>query len=80
MRPKLVTDQRDRDQCTLRQVLELGLDLVVECNNCRRSTYLDVIKLVDRFGSAATLGEIRRKARCRLCRRQQVTTLLRKPE
>ena len=79
MRPKLASDQRDRDQCTLRQVLELGLDLVLECRNCRRITYVDVIGLVDRFGSAATLGEIRRKARCRLCRRQRVTTLLRKP-
>ena len=62
MRPKLASDQRNRDQCTLRQVIELGLDLVLECGNCRRSTYVDVIRLVERFGSAATVGDVRRKA------------------
>jgi hypothetical protein len=78
--PRLVFGPDERDGYTLRQVAELQLFLVLECRNCRRVSQLDVLGLIERYGTNATLREIRTKGRCRVCKKQTADILMREPE
>jgi len=75
----IVFGQADRDRYTLRQVVELRLLVVFECRNCRKVSEVDLLGLIERYGASATLGEIRTKARCRICKKQSADVLMREP-
>jgi hypothetical protein len=77
--PRLAFGSDDRDRYTLRRVVELNLLLVFECRNCRRVSQADILDLIERFGTNATLGEIRTKGRCRICKKQSADILMREP-
>jgi hypothetical protein len=56
-----------------RRVLELWIyyntELVMICGatGCRRRAKLDLIGMVDRYGAAATLGDLQRRLCCAIC-------------
>ena len=77
--PRMVFGQGDRDLYTLRQVAELGLALFFECRNCWKTSRADLLDLIARYGTTATLGELRRKARCNRCRKCEADVLMREP-
>jgi hypothetical protein len=77
--PPVVFGQEDRDRYTLRQVAELRLVFVFECRNCRKVSEVDVLGLIERYGASATVGEIRDKARCRICKKRTAEVLMRQP-
>lgn len=79
MRPRLVRDQSDRDLMTLRRVIDSRLTMVAECHNCRRLTEIDALDMVDRLGAATTIGELRKKCRCRVCGKSEPLVLMREP-
>jgi hypothetical protein len=67
---------RDVDKWTLRLVVERGA-LALECRNCSHLSQVDVLELIGRFGVDAIVGDIRRLARCRMCRSRRVRSLVR---
>jgi hypothetical protein len=77
--PRLVFGDADRDRYTLRRVIELRLVVVLQCRNCRHVSQFDAIGLVERYGAEGTLGTIRRKALCRICRHQDADILMKVP-
>jgi hypothetical protein len=77
--PRMVFGPEDRDRYTLRQVAELGLVIVFECRNCLKCSRADLLDLIARYGTTATLGELRRKARCNRCRKREADVLMREP-
>jgi nitrite reductase (NO-forming) len=44
-----------------------------------RISQADVLALIERYGANATLGEIRGKARCHVCKKRQADVLMREP-
>ncbi len=40
---------------------------------------MDVLDMIARYGTNATLGEIRSKARCHVCKKRQAEVLMREP-
>src|ERR1700687_6202758 len=50
-----------------------------ECRNCRKVSEVDVLGLIERYGATATVGEIRDKARCRICKKRTADVLMRQP-
>ncbi len=68
--------ERDVDKWTLRLVIERGA-LAFECRNCWHLSQVDVLGLVERFGAEALVSDVRRRARCRLCRSRRVRSLVR---
>lgn len=79
MKPMLVFGPDDRDAYTLRRVAELRLTVALECPNCRRVLQLDILDLIGRFGTSETVGAVRRRARCSLCKHKGAAALLRFP-
>lgn len=75
----LVFGQRERDSFTLRQVVERRLSLVFECTNCRRICKVDMLSLIARYGSETTIGTVRRRTWCTLCKHQVADALFRVP-
>ena len=67
-----------RDRYTLRYVLERNLHLCFECGRCRKLAAIDIIAMIDLYGSATTLGELRANARCRRCKSTSAEILLRR--
>jgi hypothetical protein len=60
-------------------VAELRLILVSECRNCRRLSQVDVLALIERYGTHATLGETRQKGRCHVCKKRAADLLMWEP-
>jgi hypothetical protein len=77
--PHLAFGPEDRDHYTLRQVAELRLGLAFDCRNCGKFTSLDVLTLIERYGAATELGNLRPKARCSRCGKQAADVLTRVP-
>ena len=77
--PHLAFGQEDRDRLTLRQVLELGLTIAIECRSCQRISQAIVLDLVERHGLATTLGDLRSKAVCSRCGKRVADVLTRQP-
>ncbi|MBK1868292.1 hypothetical protein [Taklimakanibacter albus] len=63
----------DPDTLTLRRVFEMQLnyqiELVLICRtpDCRRRAKVDMITRIDKYGSASTLGHMRKRSRCSGC-------------
>jgi hypothetical protein len=74
--PLIDLQERDVDKWTLRLVIERGA-LAFECRNCWHLSQVDVLGLVERFGAEALVSDLRRRARCRLCRSRRVRSLVR---
>ena len=68
--------ERDVDKWTLRLVIERGA-LAFECRNCWHLAQVDVLGLIERFGADMTVGDMRRRARCRMCQSRRVRSLVR---
>ena len=68
---RLDLDKIDLNTVSLRKVLELwihyDMELVLICSECKRRSKVDVIALIDRFGSASNLGSLCRLSRCLRC-------------
>lgn len=77
--PKQVWGLAERDQVTLRQVNELRLIMVFECRNCRHLSEFDTLRLVERFGADATLGLIRKRGTCYICKHRDAEILMKVP-
>lgn len=77
--PQLVFGPDQRDRYTLRDVAERRLVLMLECRNCHRLSQLDVLELIARYGTQATLKDIRFKGRCRRCKHRSADVLMREP-
>jgi hypothetical protein len=75
--PDLVRDQADRDAITLRAAIDMHMALVAECRNCRRVSQVDVLEMIGRLGAAATIGTLRSKCRCELCKTTDPYILMR---
>lgn len=76
----LARGEGDRDVLTLRRVVELKASIVAECRNCRRVREIDALEMIALLGSPqATLGMIRAKARCNVCRHGNPAILIREP-
>jgi hypothetical protein len=67
---------RDVDKWALRLVVERGAR-AFECRNCSHVAQVDVLELIEQFGADAIVGDIRRRARCRMCRSRRVRSLVR---
>jgi hypothetical protein len=68
-------NDRDVDKWTLRAVIERGA-LVFECRNCWHLSQVGVLGLIERFGAEALVRDLRRRARCRMCRSRRVRSLV----
>ena len=79
MPPTLFFGQGERDQYTLRRVVELRLAVAFECKNCRHLSQFDVLDLIDRHGLSTKLGDLRRRARCTYCKKRVAEILLQQP-
>lgn len=77
--PHVVFGPDERDGYTLRDVAERRLLLMLECRNCHRLSQLDVLELIARYGTDATLKEIRTKGRCGRCKHRVADVLMREP-
>ena len=75
--PRLVFGQDDRDQYTLRRVVELGLTVAFECRNCQKISQRNVLDLIERYGMTVKIGELRPKAVCSRCGKRQADILMR---
>jgi hypothetical protein len=74
--PKLVFGPDDRDDYTLRRIVELRLSLVFECRNCRKISQADLLDLIGRYGPSAKLGDLRPKGKCSRCGKRAADVLL----
>jgi hypothetical protein len=77
--PSLVFGPEDRDKYTLRHVVELRLGLAFDCRNCGKFTSLDVVLLIERYGAAMRLGDLRPKAKCSRCGKRTADVLTHLP-
>ena len=80
MPPDVIRDQSDRDAITLRAVVDMRMTLVAECRNCRRTSQVDVLDMIGRLGVAATIGTLRSKCRCELCKETDPYILMRRKD
>jgi len=79
MTPQLAYGPADRDRVTLRQVIELRLVIVLACRNCGHVSQFDAIGLVEQVGAEGTLGTIRKRARCWVCKHRDAEVLMKVP-
>ncbi len=69
-------DNKDVGAWTLQEVLECGT-LHFECTQCWKISELQVPPLLERFGAETSLGDLRRRMRCRKCRSRKARVLVR---
>jgi hypothetical protein len=69
-------EARALDSYTLRYLVEKRVSPFFECCKCEKRALIDVIAMIDLYGSATTLGELRSRARCSRCKSTQADIIL----
>jgi hypothetical protein len=64
------------EDVTLRDIVEQRYDLVFQCTGCLKTSKMDVLELIHKFGPEAKLEPIRFKLRCAGCGRRRARPFL----
>jgi hypothetical protein len=73
----LPSDSLGVERLTLRAANEHKQELVFQCRLCGRCQTTDLLKFVHRYGPEATIGDLRKRARCERCNVQKAQAFLR---
>lgn len=74
---ELPSDSFGVERLTLRAVNEHKHELVFQCRSCGRCQTTDLLKFVHSYGPGATIGDLRKRARCQSCKQQRAQAFLR---